>query len=307
MQIKQKNIVRKLSSIQNRSSIISTIEEYDKLGKNKFLNKYSYRESTKYFIEYNNKEYDSKAIIGVSFKYEFLKEEPLRNTEFTGGLVVEKKLKSLGFKVIKKTIVNAIIKAFNILEREANIEELKQVIISNEFYTFGAQKHNINDVIRNQISRYCDNLTRKDSNKTKYFTKVDSKTFKLINQIITAKSIQSKKIKDLEEYESIVEGKQRQRYTYYYERNSKLREQSIQIHGITCKVCGFNFEEAYGEHGRDYIQIHHIKPLSESKETKINPLTDLIPLCANCHVMVHRKKNKTLTIKELRKIHVSLD
>nr|WP_285801181.1 HNH endonuclease [Exiguobacterium sp. s193] len=77
---------------------------------------------------------------------------------------------------------------------------------------------------------------------------------------------------------------------------------AIQEHGLSCKVCNFNFEMMYGEHGKDFIEIHHIKPLSTlSKAIKVNPKTDLVPLCSNCHRMIHRRKNEVLTIEELSK------
>jgi 5-methylcytosine-specific restriction enzyme A len=97
------------------------------------------------------------------------------------------------------------------------------------------------------------------------------------------------------------DGKTREFYGNRYERNSKNRLRAIEIHGTSCHVCGFNFEEVYGLHGKDYIEIHHIKPLSSIKQAvEINPETDLIPLCSNCHRMVHRKKDHILSIQEMR-------
>lgn len=46
-----------------------------------------------------------------------------------------------------------------------------------------------------------------------------------------------------------------------------------------------------------YIQIHHIKPLSDY-EGAVDPATDLIPLCANCHVMARRKRTTVTSIEE---------
>lgn len=86
-----------------------------------------------------------------------------------------------------------------------------------------------------------------------------------------------------------------------YERNKLARAICLEKHGFDCKVCGFDFENKYGEIGREFIHVHHIKPISEiGKEYKINPETDLIPVCPNCHSMIHRDKNKTLTIEELK-------
>ncbi|MEK4152407.1 HNH endonuclease [Carnobacterium sp. FSL E2-0243] len=104
------------------------------------------------------------------------------------------------------------------------------------------------------------------------------------------------------DFQSIVykEGKRIGLYTYCYERNQKLRKKAIEIHGTRCLGCRFSFLEMYGEYGEDYIEIHHTKPLSSIKEEVIvNPDTDLVPLCSNCHRIVHRRK-EILTINELK-------
>lgn len=78
-----------------------------------------------------------------------------------------------------------------------------------------------------------------------------------------------------------------------YERNPVNRAKAIEIHGVTCKVCG--------ERGKDFIEVHHVKPLHTiGEETAINPETDLVPVSSNCHRMIHRKKNNVLTIQELK-------
>lgn len=105
-------------------------------------------------------------------------------------------------------------------------------------------------------------------------------------------------------YESSVpqrEGKKRYYYTSRYERNPINRKKAIEIHGTRCMICGFGFEEFYGEFGRNFIELHHIKPLSEiNEEVEINPETDLICVCANCHRMIHRSHDKVLSPDELR-------
>ncbi|MBY6073420.1 HNH endonuclease [Marinobacter salsuginis] len=102
---------------------------------------------------------------------------------------------------------------------------------------------------------------------------------------------------------AIEEGGKKQIYSTRYERDPKLRKQAIEIHGDSCKACGFNFGKVYGEHGSGFIHIHHVTPISsfEGKQV-VNPVTDLIPLCANCHAMVHRRPNETLSIGELKQI-----
>ena len=99
-----------------------------------------------------------------------------------------------------------------------------------------------------------------------------------------------------------LEGSKKQRYTSYYERNPKLRHQALSIHGYTCMACNFNFEKAYGEKGKGYIHVHHIKPISDAGEGLVNPATDMIVLCANCHSIVHRDRNNTLSLEELKRL-----
>ena len=103
--------------------------------------------------------------------------------------------------------------------------------------------------------------------------------------------------------ESLEEGGSKRRFTTTYERSRALRDQAIAIHGSTCIACGFNFKTVYGEYGEGYIQIHHINPVSEfDQPRKVDPARELVPLCANCHAVVHRRKHKTLSIDFLKEI-----
>lgn len=85
-----------------------------------------------------------------------------------------------------------------------------------------------------------------------------------------------------------------------YERSPSLRNDAKKVHGYSCMVCGFNFEAAYGDWGKGFIEVHHLTTLASNEgiETETNPETDLTVLCANCHRMAHRKKGITLTIEE---------
>lgn len=84
-----------------------------------------------------------------------------------------------------------------------------------------------------------------------------------------------------------------------YERNHKAREECLKYYGYNCRVCGFDFEERYGKRGRNFIEVHHRVPLSERKEEyNVDPIRDLIPVCPNCHAMLHRTK-PAITVEEL--------
>jgi len=100
----------------------------------------------------------------------------------------------------------------------------------------------------------------------------------------------------------IYEGAKKQITVNIYERDSKARQECIKKYGYVCSVCNFDFEKVYGDIGKEFIHVHHLKPLSEIKEEyKLNPITDLRPVCPNCHAMLH-KKRPTYRINELKKI-----
>lgn len=104
-------------------------------------------------------------------------------------------------------------------------------------------------------------------------------------------------------YEVHSEGRATKYYTTRYERDPRNRKAAIKIHGTKCMACGFDFEKVYGERGKDYIEVHHVVPLAtRDAEIKIDPEKDLIVVCANCHRMIHRKKNQVLSLEELKQI-----
>lgn len=106
-----------------------------------------------------------------------------------------------------------------------------------------------------------------------------------------------------EESQPRTEGKKTVYYTTKYERSVQNREETIRIHGTKCMICGFDFEKKYGELGKGYIEVHHIKPLSDlNEEVVVNPATDLICVCSNCHRMLHRFRNYMVSVEELRQI-----
>lgn len=73
-------------------------------------------------------------------------------------------------------------------------------------------------------------------------------------------------------------------------------------HGYDCMVCGFNYEAAYGKRGKDYIHVHHLLPVSElPPRYEVDPVKDLVPVCANCHAMIHRTK-PAMTPGKLRRL-----
>lgn len=84
------------------------------------------------------------------------------------------------------------------------------------------------------------------------------------------------------------------------ERSVRNRLLALQIHGYSCGTCGLRPTEVFGEALGGILEVHHIEPVSElGKPRAYNPSTDLIPLCPNCHRMIH-KINPPYTPEQLR-------
>jgi 5-methylcytosine-specific restriction protein A len=100
--------------------------------------------------------------------------------------------------------------------------------------------------------------------------------------------------------ERFVEGAVKKIAVNAYERNSKARSACIKHYGAVCAFCNFNFGAVYGAIGKGFIHVHHIVPLAEIRgEYELDPIRDLIPVCPNCHAIIHLTQ-PTMSIEELR-------
>jgi hypothetical protein len=85
-----------------------------------------------------------------------------------------------------------------------------------------------------------------------------------------------------------------------FARNPALIRDARLLRGLSCEACDFDFENRYGDLGKDYIECHHVNPLGTRDEpTTRTQVRDVRMLCANCHRMVHRKR-PPLPVEELR-------
>lgn len=103
--------------------------------------------------------------------------------------------------------------------------------------------------------------------------------------------------------ETFIEGAKKQITINAYERNPIARSKCIQIHGTKCVICGFDFGAFYGAEFEGKIHVHHIKPLHLIDETyEVDPEHDLVPVCPNCHMVLHSKQDGIFTIKEVQEM-----
>jgi 5-methylcytosine-specific restriction protein A len=123
--------------------------------------------------------------------------------------------------------------------------------------------------------------------------------FTLFEKVSLEKNIQDPGEKEDEWFEDLT----KYRIHRVAERNQSLSKRVKHLQGYICKACNFNFETRYGKIGKEFIEAHHIVPISSLDKAKIqlNPMKDFTVLCSNCHRMIHRIK-PTPTLEEFKKI-----
>lgn len=83
----------------SRREILQAVAEYDRLGPDRFLEKYGFGAARSYWLVVDGKTYDSKAIVGAAHGF-LLGQEPLAAADFSGGAAtVGRLLSRLGFQV----------------------------------------------------------------------------------------------------------------------------------------------------------------------------------------------------------------
>ena len=88
-------------------------------------------------------------------------------------------------------------------------------------------------------------------------------------------------------------------------RNPILRQRCIDLWGYQCQCCGVDMAKAYGEElGKNFIEVHHLKPISTYDESRPDDYVEnLVPLCPNCHAMIHHGPDGPLTLSQLRQAY----
>ena len=97
------------------------------------------------------------------------------------------------------------------------------------------------------------------------------------------------------------EGKKKIIAVNIHERDPRARRVCIEHYGVKCSICDFSFGKVYGDECKGMIHVHHLKMVSESDgEYIVDPVTDLRPVCPNCHMVLHSKKDGVYSIDKVR-------
>ncbi len=213
-------------------------------------------------------------------------------------------------------VIKSIIREINqINDKWADRDSIKDKLLMNK--SLNAYIHEIKNLKRddewiagNMVDWFSAHFTKGTNFMEEYRKEFEKKRVEKINSKGIKRKIWAYKVLttnipeeiDASEINPYNEGAATKIYVNKYERNKKARDECISYHGYDCKVCGFNFKSIYSPIGEKFIHVHHLMPISKiRKEYEVNPITDLIPVCPNCHAMLH-DKNPPLTIEELKKI-----
>lgn len=113
-----------------------------------------------------------------------------------------------------------------------------------------------------------------------------------------------------DEDETVLEGRVTAAAASRRTRSRRLREVALQHFAdangsLPCAACEFDFRATYGHRGTGYIEVHHRRPLfmyegDDLEQTLAEALQNLVPLCSNCHRMLHRTRADVWTLEQLR-------
>jgi 5-methylcytosine-specific restriction enzyme A len=121
-----------------------------------------------------------------------------------------------------------------------------------------------------------------------------------VGMVVALLPLEEQAVEESPEARGLPEGALRRVEVNRYERSPINRQACIADKGDACAVCGLQFESVYGRIGDGYIHVHHVTPVSViGANYVVDPVNDLVPVCPNCHAMLHRR-DPPLTVDELR-------
>jgi len=173
----------------------------------------------------------------------------------------------------------------NNLSEHANNYEKDGTVTTPQISKILGVKEQQNDKLRKEFFQYCEKIGFSANNKKHKFWFLNSE-IKTINQEFFS---------DDDLNLEFPEGKIIEKIHKSRERNSQVIQiaKSIfkQKNGkLFCQICGFDFEQVYGEVGKDFIEGHHTIAVSDMEANYKTRPEEIALLCSNCHRMVHKKR-----------------
>lgn len=316
-----------------RPAVLEAVQEFDRLGRDEFLRSAGFGQARSYFLEYNGKSYDSKAIFG--YAHGVVTGDPLTWRDFTGGdKTVAHRLRELGFEVrVPRNPAwtrDEIILACALVEQNSwrqlddhdeRVVGLSELLQTGAIHPVSGRRSDFRNpagVARKTAdiaTRHPDyrgrptNGNRLDREVLQDFLD-DPEAMREQAAAIRAALLAYGDNEDVPalpdpDYADVAaeEGGILLREHLRRERDPRLKARKLEDarrrgQAIACEACGFDFGRTYGVRGHGYIECHHRTPLGVTGKVKTR-LGDLALVCSNCHRMIHRTK-EWLTVDQLR-------
>ena len=326
-----------LDDITDPQAVHQAMAEYRDLGRDAFLKRYGFGRSRGWVLVDDGITYDAKAVLGAAHSFQFPTSGTLPGAGFRGGGTVAAVLRHMGFTVKEPEQESRnpvwsrdeLILALDLYVRhrpsQPGPRHADVVALSNLLNRIGQLSGSArNAVYRNPngVAMKLQNFRRLDPDQEGKGLKAGGRgeesvwnTFIDIPERLraTAAAIEAS-LPELEgippeaadEGDEAEEGALLTRLHRFRERDRGIIERrkanALKETGkLACEACGFDFQQVYGERGRQYIECHHIKPVSALKTGEKTRVTDLALLCANCHRMIHVAR-PWLTVADLKSI-----
>jgi hypothetical protein len=124
-----------LSDLTDPAAINAAMDEFDRIGRTDFLQKYGFGPSRTYFVCRDDKYYDSKAIAGAALGFQHPEMGALRSDDFSGGEnTVVPLLEKLGFSVERKNLDS------NPILSSADVELIRQSRSRDKYADFSDEE-----------------------------------------------------------------------------------------------------------------------------------------------------------------------
>ncbi|MCK5173640.1 MAG: HNH endonuclease [Planctomycetes bacterium] len=199
--------------------------------------------------------------------------------------------------------VEDVIEAFKAFGGEADWSAVKAYITSKRDHPYAAYKdlQNYEKTMFQLVQLHCEGYDKFRG--PVLFEKVRRGRFRLVSSPVAVDRIRKsphevhpETVPPGREY---IAGTVRQVLINAFERDPNARRACLDSHGMQCAACEMTFEQRYGSIGKGFIHVHHKKPLANREVYHLDPVDDLIPVCPNCHAMLHTY-DPPLSVDELK-------
>lgn len=201
-----------------------------------------------------------------------------------------------------------IIQAFEELGGEADWPDVEARVMAKRGNGFAPYKdwRNYKNTMFQLVQQNCEGYSKFTG--AIVFEKVREGSFRLYGLplgVVSRKSVLPEEVhpETVPENGKYMAGAVRQVLVNAYERDPDARKACFDQYGKACTVCGIRFEKRYGPIGKGFIHVHHKKPLATREVYRLDPVKDLVPVCPNCHSMLHTS-DPPLTVDELKALMV---